>query len=119
MLEWLMQRAQPDLDWNYAMITLVVRFIAVFVVLWVIQGAMQLSAYFLGDDEQAEAGGSPTTTSSASDEVVADSGKPDDLTLAAIAIALELESQPEATRVPDDRKTSTWAVAGRVTGQRR
>ena len=121
MLEWLTQRAQPDLDWNYAMITLVVRFVAVFVVLWVIQAGMQLSAYFIGVGEGAETGtgGDANATGPASKDAGSDTSTPDDLTVAAIAIALELESQPEASRVADDRRTSAWAVAGRVTNQRR
>ena len=40
----------------------------------------------------------------------------DEATIAAIALALELESQPEARRIATDRGTSFWALAGRAPG---
>lgn len=38
----------------------------------------------------------------------------DEATIAAIALALELESQPEARKIAVDRKTSFYALAGRA-----
>ena len=38
----------------------------------------------------------------------------DEATIAAIALALELEAQPEASRVATDRGTSFYALAGRA-----
>jgi hypothetical protein len=38
----------------------------------------------------------------------------DEGTIAAIAMALELEGQPEARKVAVDRKTSFYALAGRA-----
>lgn len=118
MLEWLTQWAQPDLNWNYALITLVFRFFAVFVVLFMIQFGMYASSKLINrrsDDEDDTGGAEDVTTR----EPTGHTAGPDDLTVAAIGIALELESHPEASRVADDRSTSTWAVAGRVTSQRR
>lgn len=37
----------------------------------------------------------------------------DDATVAVIALALELERQPEASRIPTQRGPSQWALAGR------
>jgi hypothetical protein len=39
---------------------------------------------------------------------------PDEATVAAISLALELESQPEASRIAVDRGPSSWALAGRA-----
>ena len=38
----------------------------------------------------------------------------DEATVAAISLALELESQPEASRIAVDRGPSSWALAGRA-----
>jgi hypothetical protein len=38
----------------------------------------------------------------------------DEATIAAIALALELEGQPEASRIAENRGTSFWALAGRA-----
>ena len=118
-LAWLTKDAQPDLDWNYALVTLVFRFFAVFVVLWMIQVGMQLSARIIRRIEEKEAGGGPDTaappapaTAATSDD--SSSSELDAKTAAAIGIALELDSQPEAVRVEDRRGPSAWSIAGRV-----
>jgi hypothetical protein len=38
----------------------------------------------------------------------------DDATVAAIGLALELESQPEAVSIARESQTSAWAMAGRA-----
>ena len=38
----------------------------------------------------------------------------DEATVAAISLALELESQPEASRIAVERGPSSWALAGRA-----
>ena len=38
----------------------------------------------------------------------------DEATVAAISLALELESQPEASRIAVERGPSAWALAGRA-----
>ena len=38
----------------------------------------------------------------------------DEATMAVIALALELEGQPEASRIAKNRGTSFWALAGRA-----
>lgn len=38
----------------------------------------------------------------------------DEATVAAIALALELDGQPEASRIAANRGTSFWALAGRA-----
>ena len=120
LLETITQYAQPDIDWEYALITLVYRFFAVFAVLWLIQAGMQVSAYFIKKSEASATKGDATasSTAAATETPTSDAGTPDDLTLAAIGVARELESHPEAFRVADDRRASTWAVAGRVTAKR-
>jgi hypothetical protein len=39
---------------------------------------------------------------------------PDEATMAAIALAIELEGQPEASRIAANRGTSFYALAGRA-----
>jgi hypothetical protein len=114
-LEWITSGAQPDLDWGYALITLVFRFVAVFFVLWLIQLGMQLSARVIRRIEAGEAAttadrerrvgeGAPTATPDGIDAK----------TIAAIGVALELDSLPEAVRIEDQRGPSAWSLAGRA-----
>lgn len=117
-ITWLTQGTLPEIDWNYALVTLAVRFIMVFLVLWMIQGAMQLLAYSVRDKAGNGDSADSPAASSGDSPTVADTGMPDDLTVAAIGVALELESHPEAFRIPLERRSSTWAVAGRVTAKR-
>lgn len=123
-IEWVTQGAQPDLDWTYALVTLVFRFFAVFVVLWLIQAAMQVAAYLIrrseGGGGTATAGDSTNGPGTRSASARREASGPeeidgvDPLIAAAIGLALELEAQPEAARIPAERGTSAWSAAGRV-----
>ena len=41
-----LRRSDPDFDWNYALYTLIIRFVGIFIVLGVIQIIMQVSGRF-------------------------------------------------------------------------
>jgi hypothetical protein len=111
---WLFQYADPDLDWGYALITLLVRFIGVFVVMLSMQVALQVAARAVKVIErrrEAAAAGPPAPLA-----VMKSGDLPepalDEATVAAIGIALALESgRPPLTA---RRPTSPWALAGRV-----
>ncbi|MGD8861899.1 MAG: hypothetical protein PVI30_17950 [Myxococcales bacterium] len=105
LLEWITQRAQPDLDWSYALLTLVFRFFAVFAVLGLIQAAMHLATRVIRrlDPPPPERR-----------DPVDRKGAPDAETLAAIALALELEHGERPVRVAERGGTSVWAQAGRA-----
>ncbi|MDH5672375.1 MAG: OadG family transporter subunit [Myxococcales bacterium] len=119
-LELITSRAQPDLDWNYALVTLVFRFFAVFVVLWLIQFAMWASGRvirWLEEDESQSASSpnpGPAAAAASGSSSASDGGGIDAATIAVIGAALEIEAQPEAARVPEQRQPSAWAVAGRA-----
>ena len=95
--------------WDEAMISLMFRFIAVFLVLFMIQLAMQLSGRLIRLTDRTDG----AAESDKPDAAVLDPHGPDGATLAAIGLALELDSQPEAVRIPDDRGASAWVIAGR------
>jgi hypothetical protein len=63
-----------------------------------------------GREPQAEATSKGSTLRSAGAAVAP---AVDDATVAVIALALELERQPEASRIPAQRGSSQWALAGR------
>jgi len=107
MWDWLFSGVLPEVaeQWDYAMITLVVRFIGVFVVMAIMQVALQASARGVKalEKRQANKGPSPSTPA-ASAPVLFEVDAPttteaglDAATLAAIGLALALESrQPVA-----------------------
>lgn len=47
-MDWLLQYTDPSIDWGYAMSTLVVRFLGVFVVLGIVQAAIQVASRVIG-----------------------------------------------------------------------
>lgn len=117
-LEWVTSGARPDLNWTYALITLMFRFVAVFVVLWLIQAGLQLSAYLIRRSERSHDERAPHGSGGAAG-AAQDARAPDDVTLdaatvAAIGLALELEGQTEAVRIASERAPSPWAMAGRA-----
>jgi hypothetical protein len=63
---------------------------------------------------QAKAGLGPETASKSSKLRSAGANSAvDEVVVAAIALALELERQPEASRIPTQRGPSQWVLAGR------
>ena len=114
-MDWLFQYADPSVDWNYAMITLVIRFIGVFLVMIVMQVALQASAravgYIDGRGRRAEPPGSSPPAN-------AGPGSPEsglnDASVAAIGLALALEARPHRSPQPAARGPSAWALAGRI-----
>ena len=62
-MDWLLQYADPSIDWGYASVTLIVRFIGVVVVMFVMQVALQVSSRIIGViDARARACSSSTTS---------------------------------------------------------
>ncbi len=127
-MDWLFRFADPTIDWNYAMVTLVVRFIGVFVVMIVMQIALQVAARVIRRVEAQPAAAVDTPAGSpAAGEPITDTGVDaataaavglalqgaDDREIAAIALAMELEARPRTPIDPSER-TTAWASAGRL-----
>jgi hypothetical protein len=120
-MDWLLTFADPTIDWNYAMVTLVVRFIGVFVVMFVMQVALQVSSYAV---QRVESRGAETAAAGgvAVPPPVVKAGEPaeptpavsDEATAAAIGLALALEMRAAASTAAG-AAPSSWAVAGRLT----
>lgn len=119
-MDWLFTFADPTIDWNYAMVTLLVRFIGVFFVMAVMQVALQISSRVVQRIEApAEQPAASPAAASAAAEAPAKPKVPadtlDDATVAAIGLALALESRPAATAAePTSGASSAWAAAGRI-----
>ena len=134
-MDWLFTYADPTIDWDYAMITLVVRFIGVFFVMFVMQVAMQLSARAVryiearGEAVPAGAGAAPVAAAAGASAPADESGAAaadgatiaaigaalqgaDSTTAAAIGLALSLETHARPDTMSDS--TSSWAAAGRL-----
>lgn len=113
-MEWVLQYADPDLDWNYAVVTLAVRFIGVFVVMLVMQVALQVAARAVKVIERWEATSTAALPGPPAQPIAGDLPQPavDDAIVAAIGLALAIESgrPPAVVRRP----MSPWAMAGRV-----
>lgn len=115
--DWLFTFTDPTIDWNYAMVTLVVRFIGVFVVMAFMQVALQISSRIVrqieGRREAAAAphlavpAGEPASTHAVVEAV-------DVLTAAAIGTALALETGAATVGATTEAAGSTWALAGRM-----
>jgi hypothetical protein len=114
-MDWLFRYADPELDWGYALITLIVRFIGVFVVMLAMQVALQVAARAVGVIERrrrvadgARASVLPVAPVMPQEPTVDD----DDATVAAIGLALALESgQGEGGA---QGGPSAWGIAGRM-----
>ena len=115
-MDWLFTFADPTIDWDYAMITLVVRFIGVFFVMAAMQVALQVSSMVIRRIEApAEVAAAATVVTAPSDTPPAAAAVEegvDELTAAAIGLALALESRPAAGA--SDATTTAWASAGRI-----
>ena len=119
--DWLFTYTDPSIDWDYAMITLVVRFIGVFLVMGVMQVALQVSSRVVRRIEsRAEAAPAApaaviaaTAAGPESPNEVADGV--DAVTAAAIGLALALEQRSTSgTTIAPVASTSAWAAAGRL-----
>lgn len=120
-MDWLTQYADPGLDWDFALITLIVRFIGVFVVMLAMQVTLQAAAWGVRLIEAREAAGSagsfgvgsassPAATPVAKMSVQAETV--DDATVAAIGVALALERGRGQPAFP--QRSSSWGMAGRM-----
>lgn len=121
-MDWLLTFADPTIDWNYAMVTLVVRFIGVFIVMLVMQVALQISSVAVRRIEARQAAAAEVAAApQPAAPAVVKAGEPaeptpslvDDATAAAIGLALALEAQASASS-GTEAGPSSWAVAGRL-----
>ena len=116
---WLLQHADPSIDWPYAMITLIVRFIGVFLVMLVMQVALQVAARVVKRIEAPkEQETAPTPEKEASrvqsldvSSLAEENPDMDWAEAAAIGMALEIETSSIPRPVAG---TSSWAVNGRI-----
>jgi hypothetical protein len=112
-MDWLFRFADPSIEWSYAFITLMVRFIGVFVVMFVMQIALQVAAFAVRRIEgvQVDAGGPAAEPVRAAPPPAVLPSEVDEGTVAAIGLALALESR---VAPPPAAGTSPWAAAGRL-----
>jgi len=115
MMDWLLQNTHPSVDWNYALITLMIRFIGVFIILSFIQIALQIASRSVRFFENRKA---RKTTAEVADEVdfrqtEETSEAIDTATIAAIGMALALESQTQGKSSGAPR-SAAWSIAGRM-----
>ena len=111
-MDWLFRYADPSIDWHYALITLTVRFVGVFVVMFVMQIALQVSAFAVRRLERWQAG--RDGSAAGAEPIPAAVAVPSDVDeemVVAIGLALALESRLAPSRPAG---TSAWAVAGRL-----
>jgi len=105
----------PDVDWNYALITLAVRFIGVFVVMLVMQIALQVAARAVRLIEARREAKAVAATVGA-EQAVATVPEPtgtDQAAIAAIAMAFALEGERRAAVSIVAPSFSPWSMAGR------
>ncbi|MBN1652905.1 MAG: OadG family protein [Deltaproteobacteria bacterium] len=115
-MDWLLQNTHPSVDWNYALITLFLRFFGVFFILVVIQIALQLSSrsvrYIEGRKLRKASSERAGEVVSPSDKAGADGL--DSATIAVIAMALALESQRSGGKASNSNRSVAWSIAGRM-----
>jgi hypothetical protein len=119
MFDWIFSGVLPEVAerWDYAVITLVVRFIGVFVVMGVMQIALQASARVVRTVEKRQAPPIPANSvpivesSPAAAEI--DQAGLGDATVAAIGLALALESRQPSAAAPTGGP-SAWSSAWRM-----
>jgi len=113
-MEWLFAYVRPDIDWHYALVTLVVRFSGVFVVMAVIQVALQAASFAVRVLERYQRAPTITPEPVAAD-IVQDEAGVDEETAAVIGLALELEARKAPRELPvPARLGSAWSMAGRI-----
>jgi hypothetical protein len=118
---WLFSGVLPEVSeqWDYAMITLIVRFVGVFAVMAAMQVALQASARVVRALEKRQAGKEepePVSAPAASVETAASATEEpslDEATIAAIGLALALESR-QPTAAPPTGGPSAWSSASRM-----
>ena len=115
-MDWLLQNTDPSIDWNYALITLMIRFIGVFFILLFIQIALQIASrsvrVFEGRKERKTIGeGEGEVLSQQVDET---SQAIDTATIAAIGMALALESRNTQGTSANAQRSAAWSIAGRM-----
>jgi hypothetical protein len=123
MWDWLLSGVLPEVSeqWNYAMITLVVRFIGVFVVMFIMQVALQASASVVRLVEKRQAGTvqpNPNLAPVASAPIEAEAHPAtaaglEDATIAAIGLALALESR-QPSSIPPSAGPPAWSSPWRI-----
>lgn len=122
-MDWLIQYADPAIDWNYAMVTLVVRFIGVFIVMAVVQVALQASSHVIhfldARKDKATRQAAVETVSLDLSSMADHEADMDGAVIAAIAAALNLEAAGTRRETPvPSGKASAWAMSGRLRGMR-
>ncbi len=110
-MDWLLRFADPTIEWDYALITLTVRFVGVFVVMFVMQVALQASARLVQRIERRRKALVAATL--AAPTPFDEEAEPDGATAAAIGLALALEGRRPAPGVAASG-SSSWAIAGRM-----
>lgn len=115
-MDWLFRFADPNIDWTYAMVTLLVRFIGVFVVMFVMQVALQISSRLVRAYEGREtARPAPAVAEPLAMPALSAPSAPDEATLVAVGLALALEARPApAADLAGGPGPSPWAMAGRL-----
>lgn len=122
-MDWLFQYSDPTIDWPYAMVTLIVRFIGVFLVMAVMQVALQIAARAVGFIESRPARGAakPHHEAVASLDLSAMAAAEVDQSgavAAAIGLALALEEEAALSRAAPASRAPTgpspWAMTGRM-----
>jgi hypothetical protein len=119
-MDWLLRYADPTIDWSYAMLTLIVRFVGVFVVMGVMQVALQAAARAVRVIEkrqaQRAAAGVEAAPASPLDLAAMPEGELEIIggAVAAIAVALEMEKSGSVLAVRPAAGPSSWAIAGRM-----
>ena len=131
-MDWLLTYADPTIDWEYAMVTLVVRFIGVFVVMALVQVGMQTASRVIMTMEaraarpkKADVRSTTPAMSSLDVSAMADAESGlDGHAVAAIGLALALEAErragasPMVVAVRGAGAPSAWAMSGRMRGMR-
>jgi hypothetical protein len=114
-MDWLLQFALPDTDWDYWATALIMRFIGVFGVMAVMQLAlMGASAAIQTIDRRRREPAPVLPPGAATAAPVAVEAGIDDATGAAIALAMDLEARPATADLSRGGETSSWAIAGRM-----
>jgi hypothetical protein len=115
-MEWLLQNTHPSIDWNYALITLIIRFIGVFFILLFIQIALQIASksvrYF--ENRKARKKVAEIEDEGLSPQADETSEAIDTATIAAIGMALALESRNTQGTGSSAPRSAAWSIAGRM-----
>jgi len=116
MMDWLLQNTHPSVDWNFALITLLIRFIGVFVILLFIQIALQIASRSVRYFENRKARKPIAEDAVESDSQQAEESETaiDTATVAAIGMALALENSNAQGKGSGAARSAAWSIAGRM-----